>query len=71
MKSLKMMVASCAGIAALAAVPTVHAQNATMPTATPAPQSAPAQPHHHARRAAPNDNGCTGPVSFCNTYFGN
>ncbi|MGI4860162.1 MAG: hypothetical protein ACRYHA_25190 [Janthinobacterium lividum] len=72
MKNLKLIVATCAGIVALGAVPTVHAQDITgsASTAPSSRQSTPA-PARHSRRAATNDNGCTGPASFCNTYFGN
>lgn len=70
MKNLKLIVATCASLAALTAVPGVHAQDSSMPTASQSRQSPP-PPARHARRVAPNDNGCTGPASFCNTYFGN
>lgn len=72
MKNLKLIVATCASIAALTAVPAVHAQDSSTAPAPAAQsrQSTPA-PTRHSRRAAPNDNSCTGPASFCSTYFGN
>ncbi|MGI4855758.1 MAG: hypothetical protein ACRYHA_02305 [Janthinobacterium lividum] len=70
MKNLKLIVATCASIAALGAVPTVHAQDSTTSAAPSSRQSTPA-PTRHSRHAATNDNGCTGPASFCSTYFGN
>lgn len=73
MKNLKLIVATCASIAALGAVPTVHAQDgSSAPAATsPSRQSSTPAPTRPSRRPASNDNGCTGPASFCSTYFGN
>lgn len=73
MKNLKTIIAASAVLAALGATSSAQAQG-TGQGYQPAPAASqsyqPTKTPSHSRWK-PNNTGCAGPVSFCNTYFGN
>lgn len=68
MKSLKLVIATVTAVAALGGASLAQAQSYDAQQAQQAQQQRNSMRHHH---MMPNSHGCTGPVSFCNTYFGN
>jgi hypothetical protein len=68
MKNLKLIIAAVATLTALGGTSLAQAQSAD---AQQQPQAQAQQHNMRHRHMTPNNNGCTGPVSFCNTYFGN